>query len=380
MNKKSFFIISFSLMCAFIILQLVSAEVAEGLVTLQKSDGTYEIFSAENNDDARGSMLIRVQSLASSGDTIVVNAGNYKITSSLGKNGVDWYFYPNSHVYSHTTNIWADGGNDYEFDVGGYAVFTNSGNPTNGDMIARFQGNSKVSMEFDAASAHQGRGFVTFDPGSKLILNWRKTISAQDGTFDNVGGTMILTGKRAESTGGFVLEMDGDLIISHIDEIESFASNPIEVSSQGQVLVYDAKIIAPQGGIIALNSVGDGGLYIFNSVLDSDVTPFEGEGIVVSNVVRLNGEEFLGNEVTVLSRPEILNHISLEEDTIVVEKIKVNEGYYSSLGTEGQTDEVQCSLDCKIFFQNGLYVGKKGCTTGGFGIVGKVISDTIAGN
>lgn len=64
---------------------------------------------------------------ASAGDVIQVLPGSYAITTSLAKDGVNWFFYPGAVVTmaenGSTVGIWDDGGAAMTFKVGGYGQF-----------------------------------------------------------------------------------------------------------------------------------------------------------------------------------------------------------------------------------------------------------------
>lgn len=92
-------------------------------------DGTRTAYPpSANTDVARGVAILAAQSAAVSTDQISVGPGTYFITSSLGKNGVNWLFAPGAIVTTTTFNleVWDDGGGALSFSVGGYGEFTTS--------------------------------------------------------------------------------------------------------------------------------------------------------------------------------------------------------------------------------------------------------------
>lgn len=95
-------------------------------VIVVHGDGTKTLYTASANTDAsRGEALINAFTHSVSGDTIYVD-GNYNITSSLGKNGVNWWFAPGATIFrSDDTvgNIFDDVGTNMSFSVGGHGNF-----------------------------------------------------------------------------------------------------------------------------------------------------------------------------------------------------------------------------------------------------------------
>lgn len=95
-------------------------------VELRKSDGSIIIFKeTANTATARGQQILNAQGNATVGDTIFVQ-GNATLNTSLGKNGVNWYFYPGATVsYNGTRSMWMDT-NGMSYNIGGYGNFISS--------------------------------------------------------------------------------------------------------------------------------------------------------------------------------------------------------------------------------------------------------------
>src|SRR5678815_438840 len=90
-------------------------------------DGARSFYAAQANTNvARGKALQIAKAAAVSGDTIIVGPGNYKITSSLAKNGVNWQFMAGASVTRADESegaVWDDRNLAMSFSVTGYADF-----------------------------------------------------------------------------------------------------------------------------------------------------------------------------------------------------------------------------------------------------------------
>jgi hypothetical protein len=91
-------------------------------------DGARSFYAAQANTNvARGKALQIAKAAAVSGDTIIVGPGNYKITSSLAKNGVNWQFMAGASVTRTDETegaVWDDRNTPMSFSVIGYGDFT----------------------------------------------------------------------------------------------------------------------------------------------------------------------------------------------------------------------------------------------------------------
>jgi len=278
-----------------------------GVVVRRSRNGRVRRYKpTADTDAARGVAVLTAQTDATAGDTILVYA-DALLDASLGKDGVNWWFSPGVTITNATTDVWSDGGSAMNFEVGGQGSFHNT-KPTAGinTRVGNFLAASTVNISYKSAISNLGVAWRTGNLAATLKLDGDLTQSA-DGTFDNVGGTMLLFGRRAVSTAGLVLEQDGDLTRCYISELESGGSNPVE-NIGGVIHVFGSKIIAPTGEVVAINSTGTpADLMLVGCVLDTDVAnPLF--NCSVSNVIRLDGAS-LGADVTHLSGPALLDAI-----------------------------------------------------------------------
>ena len=116
-----------------------------GIATFQAAGGGSVLtgnllyVDAVNGNDGTGALgdftkpyltLAAAKTAATKGYTIVVRPGTYTVSTSIAKDSVDWYFYPNTSVTMasdvDSTGIWDDGGTEMHFTVTGSGKFSRS--------------------------------------------------------------------------------------------------------------------------------------------------------------------------------------------------------------------------------------------------------------
>lgn len=130
------------------------------ILVCRPSGQTREFGANAANATARGTALVAAQSWATAGDLIKVSAADYTIASSLGKNGVDWWFAPGAEVTTTTapTALWSSAANSASYTVSGEGDFTFAGNT--GACVAVFNTGTTIVLN--------GRSFVTSTASGSL--------------------------------------------------------------------------------------------------------------------------------------------------------------------------------------------------------------------
>src|SRR3989338_5420622 len=174
-------------------------------VEVRSPNGNIRLFkTSTNTDSARGQLLLNAQGNASANDTIFVGPGTYIITSTLGKNGVNWWFAPGATVKrtdSDNTELWSDNGTDMDFVVDGYARFIHNGNEGTGieftnsgsNIIMKFLSIETTFNDINTPAIHTSNGTIKIyaddyikSAGYDAIWN-----SGNSGTLNFDGGNNI---------------------------------------------------------------------------------------------------------------------------------------------------------------------------------------------
>lgn len=243
---------------------------------------TYYPPSADTNA-ARGTALITAQTAAISGDVILVGAGTYTITTSLGKNGVNYYFEVGSTVNSTTVNIFSDGGSAISFNVDGFGTFTNSSATVNMMNVLRLTAGSTVKMQFQSATASTGAAFYLSHASASAKVHFFDTVTSSDGTFDiGSGGTYVLSGYKAISTGSQVFDISAGTVTSHIRHLEASAAIVSETDAGGTVNIYNAHLV--DNGAMGIALDGGGTTSLYNCTVFSGASPVLQVNGIVHNV------------------------------------------------------------------------------------------------
>ena len=92
---------------------------------LRKPNGTYTSYlPTADTDAARGTAILAAQTAAVAGDLIEVHSdASFTGTTSLGKNGVDWWIAPGVTLTHAGAAVWATPTTPTSYDVGGYGRF-----------------------------------------------------------------------------------------------------------------------------------------------------------------------------------------------------------------------------------------------------------------
>jgi hypothetical protein len=209
--------------------------------------GNVVIVDAVNGNDSTGVAgdltkpyltLLAAQTAASPGQTIVVYPGTYASTA-LGKNGVDWYFMPNTQV-NFSVDCWTTP-TLCNYEVRGSGFFS-----TGAGFLAQVTNLSTVVI--DCARAQSRNGFSCAVAGSSLTINVAANWTAAS---PNTSSTLV--------NGTASINVGGTYAI-----IGTIASIPFQIS--GGSLVFSGNISCGVGPSALINFVS-GSL----SIRDSDV-------------------------------------------------------------------------------------------------------------
>lgn len=98
---------------------------ANARTTLQAAPYGVVILAADDGTQTPYATLADAQTAAASGDTIRVAPGDYTVSASLGKNGVNWHFAEGATVRTTATDVavWSDGDTEMQFKVSGFGRF-----------------------------------------------------------------------------------------------------------------------------------------------------------------------------------------------------------------------------------------------------------------
>lgn len=109
-----------------------------------------------------------------SGYLIIVRPGDY-IEANLAKDGVDWYFEPQTTV-SATANLFDDGGSALTFNVAGYGEFDNN---AGGGNILRITGASTVNFNaLNVSSSTSDASTYIDNAGAVVMVNVENTLTS----------------------------------------------------------------------------------------------------------------------------------------------------------------------------------------------------------
>lgn len=131
-------------------------------VVLVKPTGFERPFTAADTDGDRGTKIVNAQTAAADGDTIKVY-GDATLTSTLGKDGVNWWFAPGATLTTASDELFSDGNAEQDFRITGHGNFvsTLAGTP----LIFPDDDDSNWLIECDTIH-HQGT--ATNSPALKL--------------------------------------------------------------------------------------------------------------------------------------------------------------------------------------------------------------------
>lgn len=135
--------------------------------------------------------ITAAQSAASSGDTIVVLPETYSNDTALGKDGVSYYFFPNTSVIN-SENIWT--ANGISFKVMGYGYFSTTGG--DGYQVMNLSNSANVEMQAYAINGENiGGGDIAVNSSSILHLSVIKSVVGYGYAFvSNTGGQIYASG------------------------------------------------------------------------------------------------------------------------------------------------------------------------------------------
>jgi hypothetical protein len=209
--------------------------------------GNVVIVDAVNGNDSTGLAgdltkpfltLLAAQAAASPGQTIVVYPGTYASTA-LGKNGVDWYFMPNTQV-NFSVDCWTTP-TLCNYEVRGSGFFS-----TGAGFLAQVTNLSTVVI--DCARAQSRNGFSCAVAGSSLTINVAANWTVAS---PNTSSTLVNGTARINVGGTYAI-------------IGTIASIPFQIS--GGSLIFSGNISCGVGPSALINFVS-GSL----SIRDSDV-------------------------------------------------------------------------------------------------------------
>ena len=232
-----------------------------------------------------GDALVAAQTAAVSGDLIIVAPGAYTVPSSLGKDGVDWYFYPNAVLTGASgINVWEFYGST-EFDIDGYGQFVGNNsigikNGTSGYM--EIHASRVVGDGIGMSAVESGTGTFRLYVYDEIVSNdydgvWMSAqggdmyvntpfISAADNAIETTDGDVdiyprisgyigIASSTNGLNLGGFNAETD--LYIGKIEKHSTSASQYAIVSNPGALGYIESPYIIGNvklGGTRLVNS------------------------------------------------------------------------------------------------------------------------------
>lgn len=216
--------------------------------------------------------LVEAQEAAVAGDTIFAYPGSHVVGATaiyLGKDGVDWHFYPGAIVTtgSGTLRIFTDGGNDLAFNVSGRGEFTVDG--TNSIALS-ITGESTVNFEAKLLAvndASAGTGIYVSNAAAVLKARIDKTIGrdldapaldVRDGRVEVWGELEGVTWWAAEISGGEV-DLYGPRITG-----SGGAEGGVSVSTSGTICrIWNTEFVngGSTGSFVSANS---GDVYLYN--------------------------------------------------------------------------------------------------------------------
>lgn len=265
-------------------------------VIVVHGDGTKTIYTASANTDAsRGEALINAFTHSISGDIIYVY-GSYTITSSLGKNGVNWWFAPGASIFrSDDTvgNIFDDAGTNMSFSVGGYGNFhrfisdqvelTDPGD----SGVFKQTGISEINFHFNSLTLTDNS---TGESGTTLFVG--------AGTCRPNGNKLYLSGS---SSGGAGMWWENGEVNATIAEVISdgpptfLIYNHVNATPTGDFRLYTNKIdidvsntgSVPSGRNAIDNNISDpsAAAWIFANTIRGTVNSFGGKLYVIANKI-----------------------------------------------------------------------------------------------
>ena len=172
-------------------------------------------------------------SAATSGDTIVVFPGSYTVTTTgttgLAKDGVSWYFNPNTNVTKSTSgSLFVISGFTGSFNILGYGNFTCNGSAGNVWQITGNRQNVNHTFEFDTATCTTTET-IRFNISGAGSYTYTNSINIRGRVCQSSGGRAIYS--VFTSTAAYGLNQ-----VINIDTIRSTNSNAIRLGDSYSVL------------------------------------------------------------------------------------------------------------------------------------------------
>lgn len=172
-------------------------------------------------------------SAATSGDTIVVFPGSYTVTTTgttgLAKDGVSWYFNPNTNVTKSTSgSLFVISGFTGSFNVLGYGNFTCNGSAGNVWQITGNRQNVNHTFEFDTATCTT-TDTIRFNISGAGSYTYTTSINIRGRVCQSSGGRAIYS--VFSYTSAYGLNQ-----VINIDTIRSTNSNAIRLGDSYSVL------------------------------------------------------------------------------------------------------------------------------------------------
>ncbi len=314
----------------------VSSQMTLGQVVRVSSTGVYAVYKATaNNDGARGAIIVAAQAAAVNGETIQVGVGTFTITTSLGKNGVNWFFYPGAHVKSTTVSIWNDNATDMTFAIYGQGTFSSNGQPcvsltglgTDVILIGR-----KVFAEGSAC------GGVKMQSSAKLNIQMSESIisSDYDGIYTEGDNTVYFDTPLLQGNDG-ALALEGEAETVRGQAMRIVGGSLQAGSSALQFNSSDHDLIVKAGKIIA----GANGLAISN-FLEGTVEANEVIGRIVMGGSGGSSREtrLVGAKVDSTGALSISSSSIIVQGDCVLENVRLVSGASATNSIESTSDNV----------------------------------------
>jgi len=245
-------------------------------VEVRSPNGNIRLFkTSTNTDSARGQLLLNAQGNASANDTIFVGPGTYIITSTLGKNGVNWWFAPGATVKrtdSDNTELWSDNGTDMDFVVDGYARFIHNGNEGTGieftnsgsNIIMKFLSIETTFNDINTPAIHTSNGTIKIYADDYIKSAGYDAIWNSGNTTLEVHSSYIYAYENAvEVSGGYETRVHANRIEGNAGST-SGNSGTLNFDGGNNIYIYADRITALANDYIVLYTLTQNGNHTTN--------------------------------------------------------------------------------------------------------------------
>lgn len=283
---------------------------------VRHSNGSSTAYQAASDTSAAaGTAIISAQTAASSGDSVFVYR-SATISTSLGKDGVDWYLLDGVTIENDSSPVFSDGGNAMSFSIDGNGSIVCSSTVTaqksavqigHVDSVVIIRANRIVSEDGVGILAQEGECYI-----------YANSIESSDGSIDCAGSPFVYVSAYSITSGNIALENDGGDIRADVRFIESTATNAVE-NVTGSTIVFNSVIKAPPTKYpVSCNS---GSVSLYGCILDSsesDAVEIGGGSIYISSTSRLDGAYITanGSGIVRLSDSAVGSSSSVTDDSV----------------------------------------------------------------